>query len=117
MDKVTIDKNMLLEKVKNNRKEHVSSYEDAIEGYRKKVSEKLTHMLALANKNKDVDFAELYHLAKPESHAKEYDRVINMISMHTQTEVELTNRDFGRYVEDDWEWKAQFMATNSIYNG
>jgi len=66
MDKVTLDRTVLLEKVKKN-------------------------------------------------HTKEYDRVINMLSHHQTNTVELNNRDFGRYFEDDWEWKEQWISANSKY--
>lgn len=115
MDKVTLNKNDLLKKVSANREAHQKMYQEALEGYRKEVAETLTKQLAVANQNKDVDLTELYQLAKPALHLKEYDRVINMLSHHQGNTVDLSNRDFGRFFEDDWEWKEQWLTSNSKY--
>lgn len=115
MEKVTLNKEELLKKVSKNREEHFKLYQEALEGYRKDVAATLTRTLALANQNKDVDFTDFYQLQKPQLHTKEYDRVINMLSHHQGTIVELNNRDFGRFFEDDWEWKQDWVTSNSKY--
>lgn len=115
MERVTLTKTDLLTQVRKNREAHETLFKQAIDGYRKKVADTLGTMKKLADENKDINTHDLYALQKPESHVKEYDRVINMLNRHTKDEVELSNQDFGRYYEDDWDWKERWIASNSHY--
>lgn len=115
MERVMMNKAELLAAVKKNRAAHAAFFEEAVEGYRKKISETISAMKRVADANKDIDTSDLFRLRKPESHVKDYDRVISMLSQHTKAEVELSNEDFGRYFEDDWEWKQNWLNANSAY--
>lgn len=54
-------------------------------------------------------------LPEPIDRTKDYDRVIAMLEMSVEDEVELEEHDFDRYVLDNWEWKDLAYSTNSQY--
>lgn len=116
MDKVTMNKVKLLNIVEKNREEHEKLYAEAVEGFKKKRLDCLNRLADRAEKGElTLDIAALWALTQPQKHTKDYDRVINMLKQHTKDEVELTNADFGRYVEDEWGWKENFTNVTSAY--
>jgi hypothetical protein len=56
-------------------------------------------------------------MTRPEDHTRDYDRVIAMLERHQGEAIDLLEDDFAMYVQDDWAWKAQFLASNSGYSG
>lgn len=117
MEKVTVSKGILLSKVRQNREKHVTEFVETMEGYRQMVIDELDGALSCAHEEEDVDFADLFKLArKPESHEKDYDRAIAMLEMSTDGEITLTKREFDQLVMDEWDWKADFSLTGALYN-
>ena len=41
--------------------------------------------------------------------------MIRKLELETKTEVELDDTEFRQYVMDDWDWKEQFIASNTVY--
>ena len=117
MEKVTLARKDLLERVKKNRSGHEAMYKDAVEGYLKVVINAMEKTLSDARKGILPNPYDMNRYPQPENHMKDYDRVISMLSCHTKDEVELSNEDFGRYYEDDWDWKARWTTSNSAYTG
>jgi hypothetical protein len=54
-------------------------------------------------------------LIEPMDQTRDYDRVISMLEMSTEEEIELNHSDFAAYVLDDWAWKRQWVGTNAAY--
>ncbi len=46
---------------------------------------------------------------------KEYDRVIKMLEMSVDTQIELSSSEFQNYVMDDWAWSDNAKLSNSTY--
>lgn len=107
-------KNELVKIIQANRDEHRSIFEEAIEGYRAKAVDDLNAYIERV-KNGDVVRIQIYY-PQPEDHTKDYDRLLKMLSMTTEDEINLTETQFAQYVEDDWVWKQQFLTTNSSYS-
>lgn len=120
MERVTLRKNELIETIRKNRKTHEELYKEALQGYYEQRDEALALLSVKCKKHddkedKDVDFHSLYRLLRPANHTREYDRVIKMLEHHVADEVELSNEDFGRYFEDEWDWKQNWILSNSGY--
>jgi hypothetical protein len=100
--------------VQKNRDAHRGIFEEAIEGYRKKVIEELEAHL---DRVKAGEVRQIYvSYPKPDDHTRDYDRLLKMLDMTSENEVQLSEQQFGQYVLDDWDWKRQFIATNSAYS-
>ena len=113
MDSVTVDKTELLAALRENRTGHRSAFEDAQKGWRETVIEQLDEMLQFARNGQKMRFQ--FSLPEPEDHTKDYDRVIRMVEMEVNHEIEIAEQDFRAYVMDDWDWMAQWSGSNSMY--
>jgi len=105
----------LLEVVQKNRDTHRSTFEKAMESYRK---------LAIAELERGIDDAKAgrkimrgLSLVEPMDQTKDYDRVLSMLNMTSDENIELDEQKYAQYILDQWSWKAQFDATNSRYLG
>lgn len=117
MDRVILKKSQLLEVVKKNRETHIDDYKDALSGFKEQRKKILTKMAEKADRGEEeIDISPLWNLRKPDSHQKDYDRVISMLTHHVGETVELSNDDFGRYFQDEWDWKEGWTTSNSIYS-
>lgn len=54
-------------------------------------------------------------LIYPQDHSKDYDRAIRMMQSSVFDQVRLSVDEYDAYVLNNWEWKANFLATNSFY--
>jgi hypothetical protein len=114
MDRIKVKKTELLEILKKNRKAHNGIFREAQDGFRKVVIEELEKRLEAARKGKRIE--QYMRLPEPQDHTRDYDRVIAMLEMDLSETVELSEQDYAQYVEDDWEWKRQFLGTSRAYS-
>ncbi len=118
-DEVTVEVNKtdLVEKLTQNRETHITEHEEALAGWRTKMTAACMETSQKADKSELKDFPR--KLSKlmdvPPTHVKDYDRVIQMLEMHTEDTITLNALDFSRYVQDEWDWKERFTASNSSY--
>lgn len=110
---ITVKKTQLIEKLCENRRQHRELFERAQVGFKARIIEELELRLEQARDGKPVNL--MISLAQPIDQTEDYDRVIAMLEMHTEEEVELDERDFRCYVLDKWEWAAGAFTTNSAY--
>lgn len=103
----------LIEKIKANREAHRTNFEKALTGYKAECMRVLEQNLERVRKNQQFNLriAE----ALPEDHTKDYDRVIAMLDLTTESEIELDQTTFDQYVMDNWDWKQSWSASNSKY--
>lgn len=108
-------KDELVTIVQKNRDAHRAIFEEALIGYKQKVIETLEATIEQAKRG---EVRQIYvSFAKPDDHTRDYDRLLKMLDMTSEQDVELTEQQFGQYVLDDWDWKRQFITTNSAYSG
>jgi hypothetical protein len=113
IDTVRVNKDDLLERIKTNRDQHRTIFEEALEGWKKKVTEVLEERYQSALQGKDFNI--LIHLPRPEDHTDQYDTVIELLGMSLDEELELTQHDFACYALDKWQWQQQFLTTSAHY--
>lgn len=109
----TIKKAELLEKITTNRDNHHSIFLQAVEGFQKQAIELLEDKIESLKKGSEIDL--WIRLPEPEDRTQDYDRVISMLEMNEGELIELTEQEFANYVMDDWDWKRQWVATNTAY--
>lgn len=114
MKTVKVNRKQLLEKVKANRATHRTTFEEALEGYREQAISELEASLLEAKAGKRIRRG--LQLVEPMDMTREYDRVITMLEMSVEEELEVTQQEVMQYVMDDWSWKQQFEAVSATYN-
>ena len=113
MESVTVKKDELLAVVKKNLEAHEDLFVRALDGYRKQVIEELDRMLKDAKDGKYI--CRAISLPEPIDHTNDYERVVTMLEMSTEDEIELDEQDFDRYVMDNWSWKHMATEINTSY--
>ena len=133
MQPVKVSRSKLISILEENKAKHKEVVAEATEEFKRKQSElwiKHSEVLQklgtrLQTEDELVDLIELQRMQSasgnfkqlpvPQDNTEEYDRVIGMLQMATENEVELTIEDYARYVEDKWDWKRSWALHNSIY--
>jgi hypothetical protein len=105
----------LLKHLKTNRDKHIKEYEEAMAGYREAIISELKGKYTIACQNLDVSHS--LKTVRPISYEKSYNEIISMLEWTTDKEIELDHNEFTMYVQDDWSWKGNFLATTSVYTG
>lgn len=113
METVKIKKSELLEVLRKNRNVHRAIFEEAQKGYRKEAIRLLDVALKDAREGRKIN--TYIKLNTPINQTADYDRAIKMIEMSVDDVVGIDETDFACYVLDDWNWKNQFLTTNSAY--
>lgn len=119
MDKIVIKKERLKAQIEHNRTQHARMYAEAELGYRVVLSAKLKEVLAGLDKEGPLPNMSriVRDIEAPVNYTKQYDRVLEMISYSAEETIELDSQDFARFVQDDWEWKGDWLHKNSSYSG
>jgi hypothetical protein len=108
---ITVDKKELLLKLEANREEHEREYRAAHAAWNQALIAKLREMLAQAEAGKGIELC--IDLPEPQSHTDDYE--IDMLKWHGDDTVELSAIEFQHYVQDQWNWKRDFLANASQY--
>lgn len=115
MKDIRVSKRKLLSILKRNRLKHRDVFLRAQEKYRVAVIQELDSMLAEARAGKKI--RRIVDLIQQQDHTPDYDRVIKMAEMSVDADIELDETDFAQYVQDNWEWKQQFIGSVVGYLG
>ena len=120
---VKVKRDELLIVLRKNREQHIKDYKEACAGYRQaalaRIDEIFSDLRAKINGLKEGQTIAIiglqFGLVVPVSHEKAYDQIIRMMEMSVDDEITLTCSQFGCFVMDDWDWKEQWSASNSMY--
>jgi NOL1/NOP2/fmu family ribosome biogenesis protein len=104
----------LLNVLKENREKHLKDYNSASKIFIQDAIAKLQEMLKTAKTEKRIIHS--LGLVEPKSYVDSYDTAIKMLEMSVEEVIELTQQEFTQYVEDNWNWKSQFVSTTAFYN-
>lgn len=138
---VEVEREKLVETLKQNRDKHIENYKIAITGYRVMATAKLKEGYEAAKlkleKNLKRGIASLEEfdpenpqgasdylvlvegiqvsLKVPRNYSKEYDAAIDMAEWDVRKTLELTHAEFQCFVRDEWNWTNDFSTTNAMY--
>ena len=125
MDKITVDKENLINLIRVNKQEHIGEYEEALQGYKGQYELFLKKALVSIQKHikdiRDSDYQKMFHVSDsfdspvPKSHADDYDAILSMLNLHCDDKIELSYKDHQSVVMDNWAWKNDFVRTASCY--
>lgn len=106
----------LIRILKKNKANHALEFLEANAGYRATVVKTLEKELAKIRKGGRIVQYIISSLEIPLDYTGSYSRVISMLEMTTDIDVPLTEQEFSRYVNDDWEWSDTFKRSYTSYN-
>jgi len=114
MQNVKVRQQALLEVLKANREKHLKEFNSASKIFIQDAIAKLQEMLKTAKTEKRIIHS--LGLVEPKSYLDSYDTAIHMVEMSVDDELVLSQQEFMQYVEDNWNWKSQFVSTTAFYN-
>lgn len=118
MDKTTVKKSELLEKVTANRAKHIEQYADSVNDYKAlalvQLDDAVNSLKSRIGELKAGQVMQLgsisFSLKVPEDHTTDYDRTILMLQMSVDETIEISCAEFESYVMDRWDWKRNWEA-------
>ena len=116
MDTIRVDREEALQILEQNREKHEKQYKKDIETWVKKSTKALAKAAKKAKEEGWIDRDVLSDLPKPQSYLNSYDSAIARLKADVRDEIELDDREFAAWYEDNWAWRGAFVATSSIYN-
>lgn len=113
MRTVTVDRDEFLTRVRENRDNHRQVFEEAVEGYRNRLTAELERRIRDLKRGRQID--QYIGLPEPEDHTADYDRIVAMAEMSVTDTIELSEDEFAMYVMDQWRWKQSFTDSTDRY--
>jgi excinuclease UvrABC nuclease subunit len=113
METIDVSKVELLAKLKQNREEHKDLFQKAQVKWREKFIEALDERLAQAKAGKPVSI--FFSLPEPVNYTEAFDQAILMVEWAQGAIITLDERDFRRYVMNQWEWAKVFAENTASY--
>lgn len=104
----------LIQIITNNRGNHRLFYEEAFAGFKSLAEKELSRHLEAIRHGKPRSI--FVNVSEPEDHTRDYDRLLKMLTLTSDSHIELTENQFAQYVMDDWKWKQQWLTSNSKYS-
>lgn len=108
MNEITVHKDELLGKLRQNRTDHRAIFDEAMEGFQRRVEAELGQLLEDVRAGRRRDIRAVWYV--PKDHTGDYDRAVAMVEMSIGDTVTLSERDFAQYVMDDWGWQGEFLS-------
>ena len=114
MKTIKVEKSELIDILEKNKKVHIKEFKDTWSGYKEDVQSWMEKQVLNLRSNKD--FEVRFEGTMPYSNEEDYTKILGMLELSVDTEVDLTTEEYTSYVQDDWEWKHHFSAMNSTYS-
>ncbi|WP_345969617.1 hypothetical protein WCX72_09840 [Sulfurimonas sp. HSL1-6] len=111
MKTVKVDKDNLLKVLRENREKHQVEFDQLWGEFQTKIKDEITR-ISMIDEYDDVPSIQAI---KPESFVKDYDEVIGMLEFSTDTEFDITQEEYKKYVLNEWDWKRTFDFIKTSY--
>ena len=111
--KINVDKAKLIEKIRENKANHVIEYDKAVIAYKEEALKQLKEL------TEDVEEGALgikLDLVTPVNNADNYDKIIEMFQWEVNEIVELEQREFIEYVQDETDFAISAKFNNTYYS-
>jgi hypothetical protein len=102
----------MIDKIKENKKNHVEEYAKAVIAYKE---EALRQLVELTNKVNEGALKIELKLITPVDNSSNYDKIIEMFEWEVDEVVELEQNEFIEYVQDETEFAVNAKFSNTMY--
>jgi len=110
---ISVERKKLIGILQENRAKHEADYEKSVEGYKKFLVE---HAAANVDRAASGKHPNPFPHRKPGNYLPQYDRALGMLALSVDDNVGLSAYDYARFVDDDWDWKDEFVTSTSVYD-
>lgn len=142
IDRTTkVNRVKLLQTLQKNRAKHKEDYEESLSAFKQVAKNQVEESCAKAIKeieeqkllfNERIDLLKKDEIPKespyvnianrltvelsiPHSYLDEYDTAIEMLNWDVEENVLLTSKEFKCFIQDDWDWKDEFLRCSAMY--
>jgi hypothetical protein len=109
---ISIEKNKLIEKIKENRDIHIKEYDEAVIAYKKEAEVQLKR---ITKELKDGNLKLKLDLVTPVNRSADYNKVIEMFEWEIADIVKLTQKEFNEYIHDETSDAIYTRSLNNTY--
>ncbi len=111
---INVERTKLIEILKNNAKTHKEEFEALKAAYMRCAKiEALTIASMLENDNFDTSIR--ITAVKPTDYSSDYITVIGMLELSSDAEFKLSEKDYKKYILNEWEWSGSVAMTKTAY--
>ena len=110
---ISVNKIPLIEKIKDNKANHILEYEKAVVAYKEEALRQLNEQI---KKVEEGSLKAKLDLITPINNAENYDKIIEMFVWEVNDVVELEQNEFNEYVQDETEFAVQAKFSNTMYS-
>ena len=116
MDKINVDKQKLLKKLRVNREIHLKEYKEVFIEYQKDTIKAIQKLLRDAKKVPEETVINTYiGTIAPTSNIKDYDVAIGMLEFSVADIFDITQQEYKQFVLNEWKWSERFEMAKSTY--
>lgn len=109
---IRVNKAELIEKIKENKAAHEKAYAKAVVAYKK---EALAQLADLTKKVRAGEMSVSLKLTTPVDNRENYDKIIEMFEWDVDDIVELEQKEFNEYIQDETEFARVAKFSNTMY--
>lgn len=116
MRAVRLNREQLLEILRENQKKHLLDYEASVLDFKSAVLKLAQANVKLAKTGALDEIAKMKRVpTAPVSYAESYSRAIRMLELSVDDIIELDDAKFAQLVQDEWQWKHEFQVASALY--
>jgi hypothetical protein len=105
----------LIEVLRKNRQKHIEDYKMLLEAFYVNSFNRARIFLEDVGNRITTSGQFYFSMIKPTSSEESYDDAIEMLEMATNDTIKLDRASFKKYVKDEWDWKASFNSSKTLY--
>lgn len=110
--KIKVQKNELIKTIKKNKENHIVEYDKAVIAYKEEALVQLEKLIEEVNNGKlDIKL----NLITPVNNADNYDKILQMFEWEVDEIVELEQKEFIEYVQDETDFAVTAKLSNKMY--
>lgn len=109
---IKVNKEKLIEKIKENKAKHIADYKKAVVAYKEEALKQLAKLTEKANAG---ELKLTLQLITPINNSENYDKIIDMFMWEVEEIVELEQQEFNEYVQDETEFAKIAKLSNASY--
>lgn len=111
---IKVERKNLISILKENMQIHQHEYIELRTAFYKSVAMKALQLSKQAERC-DESIQLRIDAVKPISNMKDYETILGMLELSTDEEFTLSEKDYKKYVLDEWDWSQSFAATKASY--
>lgn len=111
---IKVDRTNLISILKQNMQIHQEEYSQLMSAFYKNVALIASRIVTKAERS-DEDITLRIDAIRPVSNMKDYETILGMLELSTDNEFTLSEKDYKKYVLDEWDWSRSFAVTKTSY--